>query len=189
MQGKHVPRIVVITGPAGSRKTALCLRIADVARKRGLSVRGLVSPPRLAGDTKVGIDVLDVSNGERRALAESRTATDGPATQSWHFHADGLAWGVGVLQHSLPCDLLLLDELGPLELLRGTGWVVAIDLVRSGDYRWGVVVVRPRLSQRFLDLVPAVQTTVFSVTPEGQDGALKQIARLWEDDSVQGGQE
>jgi nucleoside-triphosphatase len=187
MRRQRPSTIVVITGPAGSRKTALCLRIVDAARERGLLVRGVVSPPRLVGGAKVGIDVLDVSSGERRALAESGVVTDGPATKSWHFHADALEWGAGVLRRSLPCDLLLIDELGPLELLRGTGWAMAVDLLRSGEFRWAVVVVRPRLSELFLDMVAGVQTTLVKVTPDGQDGLLERVVALWEADGVRGG--
>jgi nucleoside-triphosphatase len=180
MQGSQQSSILVITGPAGSRKTALCLRIADLAQQHGLSVRGVVSPPRMLGNQKVGIDVLDLSNGERRALAELRTQTEGPATRRWHFRTDALEWGMGVLNRSLPTDLLMIDELGPLELLRGTGWAAALGLLHSARYRWAIVVVRPALVHRFVEMVPTVQITIVEVTPDRQDVLLEDMARRWE---------
>ena len=186
MPGQGQPQIVVITGPAGSRKTALCLRIADRARQHGLTVRGVVSPPRMMGDRKVGIDVLDLSSGEQRALAELRSATEGPATRRWHFHADALEWGMGVLNRSLPADLFFVDELGPLELLRGTGWAAAIGLLQSGSYRWSIVVVRPALVHRFVEMVPAVQSTIIEVSPDSQDVLLEEMARRWEESNAGG---
>ena len=176
------PHIVVISGPAGCCKTALCLRVAEAARARGLLVRGIVSPPRLVGEVKTGIDVLDLHSGERRPLAESGVETNGPATTKWRFDAEALAWGTEVLHRSVPCDLLVIDELGPLELLHGAGWAGAVDLLRTGGYRWALVVVRPRLVERFLEMVPPRHTTVVSVTQDSQDELLDIMARLWGDD-------
>jgi hypothetical protein len=79
MQHELAPHIVVISGPAGCCKTALCLRVAEEAHARGRLVRGIVSPPRLVDDVKTGIDVLDLHSGERRALAESGVEGNGPA--------------------------------------------------------------------------------------------------------------
>ena len=184
-QGEPVARIVVITGPAGGRKTALCLRLVEAARAQGLLVRGVVSPPHLVGGVKVSIDVIDLSSGERRSLAESVGNGGGPATSLWHFHADALAWSRAALQHSLPCDLLVIDELGPLELLRGGGWAGAVDMLRAGGYRWALVVVRPRLLARFLELLGPAQTTVVSVTQDEQDELIKRIAQMWNANNAQ----
>ena len=36
--------------------------------------------------------------------------------------AEVLAWGTRILQQATPCDLLVVDELGPLKFERGEGW-------------------------------------------------------------------
>jgi hypothetical protein len=56
-----------------------------------------------------------------------------------------------------------------------------VDLLCAGGYRWALVVVRPRLVARFLELVRTRQTTVVSVTQENQDGLLDLMNRLWGD--------
>ncbi len=116
---------------------------------------GIVTPPRLLGKRKVGIDVEDVRSGERRPLAECSGDTDGPSTGAWSFHAAALAWGAAVLQTATPCDVLLIDELGPLELLQGEGWVSALDVLRGSAYRLAVAVVRPELEARLRHLLGA----------------------------------
>ena len=45
----------------------------------------------------------------------------------------------------------LVDELGPLELVRGEGWQAALETLAQGGYRLALVVVRPEL----LDVLPA----------------------------------
>src|SRR3990172_1791685 len=142
---KAEPFIVILSGESGSGKTTICARVVSLTRVRGLEVAGLLTPPRLAGGCKVGLDVEDIHTGQRRPLAERVGGTDGPATGSWHFHMDGLAWGTMVLGGATPCDLLVIDELGPLELLQDQGWTISLDQLRASRYHLALVVVRPAL--------------------------------------------
>ena len=48
--------------------------------------------------------------------------------------------------HQLPQnDLPVIDKLGPLEFMRGEGFVAGLDVLDAGDYRGAVVVIRPSL--------------------------------------------
>ena len=38
-----------------------------------------------------------------------------------------------------------MDEIGPLEMDRGEGWTNALEVLRLGEYRLAVAVVRPSL--------------------------------------------
>ncbi|MCJ7625183.1 MAG: hypothetical protein MUO76_16925, partial [Anaerolineaceae bacterium] len=52
------------------------------------------------------------------------------------------------------CDLLVVDELGPFELVRAEGWVSGVKLVDGGNYRLALVVVRPELRRVALQRWP-----------------------------------
>ena len=78
-------------------------------------------------------------------------------------------WGNRVLASSLPCDLLLIDELGPLEFNLGLGWVSALDLIQSGQYRQALVVIRPELlakAQELLNTPLTIEINHFDEVPE-----------------------
>jgi len=83
-----------------------------------------------------------------RRLAE-RAGGDGevagPATPGWLFHAGTLAWCNSLLANAGDADLLVVDELGPLELEQNGGWIQGIRAVDAGRFRMGLLVVRPRL--------------------------------------------
>jgi nucleoside-triphosphatase THEP1 len=174
---KARPTIVVLSGESGCGKTTLCTRVATLARARGLTVAGVLTPPRLTDGRKVGLDVEDIRSGLRRPLAEpcaepSRSSvggTDGPATESWDFHANGLAWGAMVLHRATPCDLLVIDELGPLELVRSQGWMIGLDVLRGGRCRLAMVAVRPSLLLRFGERPGDVRFTILTVTRANRD--------------------
>lgn len=135
-----------MTGGRGAGKTRWCEALARAGRDAGLAVAGLVSPPVLAGGEKTGIDLLDVASGERRRLAE-RARTDLPGTEGlgWRFDPETLSFGNSLLARIDTCDLLLVDELGPLEFGRGSGLTAAFELLDARRYRLAVIVVRAAL--------------------------------------------
>jgi hypothetical protein len=168
--------IVVLAGESGCGKTTLCARVIDLARAHGLIVTGVLTPPRFADGNKVGLDVEAVRTGQRRPLAAHLGCTDGPATESWRFHADGLAWGTIVLRCAAPCDLLVIDELGPLELTHGLGWQVGLDSLRIGHYRLALVTVRPGLLSRLQGRLGDVELRIRG-RERGQPGCLARTGR------------
>jgi nucleoside-triphosphatase THEP1 len=142
-------RISVLSGPLGIGKTTTCLQLADLARRCGLDCAGLACPARFDGPHKVGIDVLDLRSGERRSLAEADNLPALLRTSGYRFDVSAIAWGAAVLASACPCDLLIVDEIGPLELERRQGWVNALEVLRAGQFKLAVVVVRPALLNAF----------------------------------------
>ena len=155
--------LVIVTGPSGSGKTTLCQGVLARARARRLDCAGVLSPARLLAGQKVGIDLLDVRRGEVRPLAEADQEPGPVRTTAYRFHPETLAWGAAVIDAATPCDLLLIDELGPLELVRGEGWVGALDVLRAGRYHLAAVVIRPALLDAFRLAVPGPAARVVTL--------------------------
>ena len=142
--------LMILTGSRGSGKTTLCRELAAAARRSGADVAGVLSPASFVGTRKVGIEAMDLRSGETRPLARRHDSAR-PGTLelcSWSFDERVLAWGNALLQSATPCDLLVVDELGPLELLEGRGWTAGLDAVDSGGYDRALVVVRPGLLEQ-----------------------------------------
>lgn len=149
---------IVVTGDSGAGKTTWCAELAAYVRGLGLQVAGLSSPGVFVDGQKTGISLVDLASGERRQLATRRLIRDEASpTPNWQFNAETLAWGEAVLKRIASCDLLVIDELGPLELLHGQGWHYALPLLEQRCYTLACVVVRPGLLARFQQLFPLAQ--------------------------------
>ena len=159
--------IVVLTGDVSSGKTTTCGQIVERAQVNGLDCAGIVCPGRFERGQKVGIDLLDVRTGERRLLAEVDGQPAVLRTPRYRFHVETVEGVTRLILDRLDaarsCDVLIVDELGPLELERGQGWVNALEVLRVGQFDLAVVVVRPRLVTTFRGAMGSLPLHVFAL--------------------------
>ncbi len=142
------PLLFLITGSRGAGKTTFCSQLVQAAREAGWQVAGLLSRPVCEGPLRTAIDAEDLRTGETRRLANAVSPDSGqvtPGTKGWQFDPAALEWGNQVLAASTPCDLLVVDELGPLEFERGAGWQAGLAAVDTRQYAIALVVVRAEL--------------------------------------------
>jgi nucleoside-triphosphatase THEP1 len=157
--------LFLITGDSGVGKTTCCQQWGDSARAEGRRVGGLLSLPVMTGPQKTAIDLVNLATGERRPLAKLRQRSvngEGISTGKWLFDTAILAWGNAVLGRVTAVDLLIIDELGPLEFEQGQGLQAAFELIAAGNYRMAGVVIRPSLLQQAQQCWPEAQTISLS---------------------------
>lgn len=154
-QSEDTPQLLLVTGLSGAGKTTWCLRLAQAAGEEGLTVAGILSPGIFIGSRKLGIGVRDLYGGEERQLARLRENEDAElATPRWVFEAEALDWANQKLGSYPMTDVLIIDELGPLEFLRGEGLISGLARIDSGNYRTACVVVRSSLLPKALQRWP-----------------------------------
>ena len=140
------PGLTLVTGSRGSGKTSWCMRLVEQARAFGLRPGGLISPAIFENGQKTGIDLLDLTTGERRRLAYCRGNVAGDLwTSDWQLVAETLEWGNSVLEGLKTCDLFILDEVGPLEFDHGVGFVKGLQIIASRKNIPLFITVRPSL--------------------------------------------
>jgi nucleoside-triphosphatase THEP1 len=157
-------QILVISGWRGVGKTTLCQRLVDVARAAGWDVAGLLSTPRFVAGQKTGIEVEDLRSGWRRLLASllENELQEGVRLGPWMFDEDLFAWGNRVLLSAIPCDLLVIDEIGPLEFDKNQGWTESFRILDRRSFRLAFVVIRPEYIDRFMERWPDAERTVLA---------------------------
>lgn len=147
--------LFILTGDIRAGKTTwLEARVREL-EAAGVAVRGVLAPGVWHDGEKVGIENELLPSRERVLLATP--AGDGCSTGlGWEFGAEALA-RVNARLAALAADtaddgrpgLLVIDEVGPLELRRGGGLTAALELLDGGPtpaWPHALVVVRATLA-------------------------------------------
>jgi nucleoside-triphosphatase THEP1 len=169
--------LFLLTGESGSGKTSACQALVQRVRQAGGRVAGLLSPPIIHREEKVAIAARLLPDDQQRLLAVRQS--EAPAWFSlalgqWQFDPSILARVDRHLENLPPCDLLIVDEIGPLELVRGEGWQAALPALRHHPCQAALVVVRPSLIEVACRLLPV--TTLVSVAETGNLDAIFTVA-------------
>ena len=150
-------RVTILTGSRGIGKTTVCRETLRLAQHRGHTCGGILTLAR--PDAR---HVYDVRTGAVRRLTCEPHAPQVVVQGRFCFSLETLRWANRALSRSVPCDLLVVDEIGPLELERNEGWTMAFDVLRGGGFELALVVVRPELvasaQLRLLGPAPSVVT-------------------------------
>ena len=149
-------------------KTTVCRRVAELARGLGWDPAGVLAPALLGKDgLPVAYHVLMVSDGEQRLLARTDGDLGGPRTSRYSFDADVFSWVIGRLRAAISqgCDLLIVDEIGPLELEQGMGLAPILSDLSEGNFLL-LLVVRPELVGQLQKRLPDIPFRTVTVTQE-----------------------
>ena len=170
--------VVLLTGERGIGKTHLCQRVVQLALERGYVCAGVLSPAVFSDGEKVAINLIDVSTGEDRLLAVADDMPGDVRSGKYRFVSSTLEWATKRLRRAVPCDLLVVDELGPLELESKGGLVEALDILRGGGFGLGLVVIRPQLLDSLKERLQSAESLVLRVTLANRDRLPGQVLTM-----------
>ena len=141
------PAVILLTGPQGSGKTGSVISLAESLRRYGLAIRGVASVCIMDEGSRAGYDVLDLHTGDRVALCRTGARDQPLSAGQFSFFREGFEFGFRILlnnTHQERAELVILDEVGPLEL-DGKGWSPALSEILRGDSTLLLLTVRPKL--------------------------------------------
>jgi nucleoside-triphosphatase THEP1 len=179
LQESPLNKIFIITGDRASGKTSLLTALTEEFRRRQRSVGGILSPVVRMDSMRIGYDVINIQNGERAPLCRNEPDGTGIKIGEWIFRNDGIQFGQTALDPSslITCDLVIIDEVGPLELDNKV-WATSIDqLIRSSTCPI-ILVVREHLIERVQDRWSLVPEFVWKIEGGNSGELLKEIMEV-----------
>ncbi len=162
-------RTVVLTGPPNRGKTRAIIELVEHLLRQSVSVAGFAQPGIFEDDRKVGFKIRDLSTGEERVLARLGERADGYYGTRFQFSDEGFALGHDALRSVVPGSVLVLDEIGPVEL-RGEGHMPAVrTALASTELLGAVIVVRRSLVPTLLADLEASDAVVIDIEDHDED--------------------
>jgi nucleoside-triphosphatase THEP1 len=150
--------LIIVTGARGAGKTTLIGELILAFQQQGVKLSGLTSPAVFEGDQKTGITAVNLATGETKRLAVYDPKPEDPSAEhrplNWSFDPVVITWGNQVFSCAIPTDVLVVDEIGPLELNRKQGWSAALPALDSRQYDLAILVMRPELLEKSLQRWP-----------------------------------
>lgn len=174
-------KLILLSGERATGKTSACERLVALARERGLDCAGILALGALRADgARTEITLLDVATGERRSLTRLSEGEAFLSVGRFHLSATAMDWAVAQVCAALQTDsdLVLVDEIGPLELRQGGGFAPVLPLLPTARARACLLVVRPSLTDELAERLSALRPMVIRLDLANRDGVPGQILAL-----------
>ena len=160
---------IAVTGSPGIGKSTL---VAKVAAAAGMRVGGVLARDKRFKDRRIGFELLDLASGAVGMLADETGS--GPQLGKYRIHPEDLD-GIGALaiENAIKCDLIVVDEVGPMELTSHR-FVSAVEMAIASSKPM-LVVLHEWSNHR---LAKKIRSTfqVITVTLENRDCLVSEIA-------------
>lgn len=96
----------------------------------------------------------------------------------WQILPEAFEWVNRNLAEIKDGRVFFCDEIGPLEVLEGKGWVKALDVVDTRRFDLNVVTFRPSLREYFSQRYP--EMTIYDLEKDGaKDLVIKEVTLLF----------
>lgn len=124
-------RIAVTGRPGVGKSTVVAKAAEEAAEKFGIRVGGIRTAEIRVEGVREGFSIRDLASGKEGILSHVRGS--GPRIGKYHVDLEALEEiGAAALQNALECDLVVIDEVGPMEL-KSESFVSAVEEVLDSD--------------------------------------------------------
>ncbi len=127
-------KVIFVTGRPGVGKTTLVKRVVDYLRERGRYViKGFYTLEVREGESRIGFRIVSL-DGDEDWLAHVSMFRGGPRVGKYWVNVDAIERiGIRSVEEGIrSADLIVIDEIGPMELKHPRFLPVVRDAVSSG---------------------------------------------------------
>jgi nucleoside-triphosphatase len=160
---------IAITGPPRVGKSTLVQKCASASK---LKVGGVLARDKRIKDRRLGFELLDLGSGATGMLADENG--DGPQLGKYRVRLDDLDQvGAKAIEDALQSDLIVVDEVGPMEL-SSKRFVSAVERAIASEKP--MLVVLHQWSQHPLAKKIRKTFRVITLTKENRDRLADDVA-------------
>lgn len=161
-RSSDLTRFVILAGGMNTGKTTAVRDLVSQLQREKVDVGGFCSPGIWREGQKVGYTLHDFHSSNDIPLATWQDGTRGIRQGRFLFLDEGLRGGREALERSMSSSVIVLDEIGPLEL-RGEGFAKALERIVSTYGGVSLLVVRNSLVESVIHQFRLTRVVILSI--------------------------
>ncbi|NIM90903.1 MAG: DUF2478 domain-containing protein [Candidatus Aminicenantes bacterium] len=154
--------IFVLTGPVDSGKTTFLKKVIGKLEKQKVKMDGFLSEAIVKGQEKIGYDLVDLRDGRSVPFIRKSGLQSWQRIGPYFFIPESLSWAKKIILRSREADILVVDEIGPLEL-SGQGLWDALEHVIFQRLQKYLFVLRREILKDFLKMVGKTEVKIIDI--------------------------
>ncbi|MEA1943977.1 MAG: NTPase [Euryarchaeota archaeon] len=159
---------IAITGQPRIGKTTVCRQVIDLL---DCNIGGMLCSDIIEDGKRVGFELLDLKTGEKGVLAH--ISGHGPKIGKYHVNVHDLSEiGVRAIENAMDSDLIIIDEIAPMEL-RSQRFIRTVERALASDKDM-LVVLHQRSHHPLVELIRE-EFDVITVTKDNRDAIAREI--------------
>ena len=143
--------IYVLTGPVQGGKTTLVSEKISLLRDKGVKVMGFLCPGSFSEGKRSAFTLMDLETGGRIPMGDVNEQKGWVKFRRFFFNPEAFIQGELWIKSCFKKDpdLLVIDEVGPMEL-EGGGWAKTLDTLAQNSTVAQLWMVRQEIVQKVL---------------------------------------
>lgn len=168
--------IFIVSGQVQSGKSGFIEEFVGVCRKNGWTVEGVLARGTFKEGRRDTFTLIHIREGQSYDLAGREKNTGWFKYQRYYFNPAAFDRGLHIFNHGLTeeTDVLVLDEIGPMELA-GKGWYRVLQVLDKNYRIPQVWVVRQKILEEVRDLWNIPAENVFHIEHHKPDALAQKI--------------
>ena len=161
--------LIFVTGKPGIGKTSVLLRAASRLKAEGYKIGGMISREFRERGVRIGFELVDFSTGRKGWLAHLNQP-NGPRVGKYRVNLKNInTIGVeSILRAIEDADLIIIDEIGPMELLSSKFKEAVMNGLRSNKPVMGTI--HYNAHDHLIDTIKAEENAeILEVTVENRE--------------------
>ena len=171
--------LILITGDPGVGKTTISLKLFNMLKEH-YKVGGIVSR-EIRDNGRIGFEFIDLATNRKALLAS--IDGKGPRVGKYYVSLEGCRFAADVLRNTKEYDIVIIDELGPMEFKsREFKDVIRGLLALDKDM---IVSIHKKLRDELIDEYKERADSMIIISKENRDKIPDEIFRLIKKDELE----
>lgn len=169
--------VFIIAGNQREGKTTFLNDTIRLLNLNSLKVEGIMAEGIDAEGERQGFKLVNVATGKKVLLCHLEGKKNWRQTGKYFFNPEGLSFGINSLKNVTPGSIVVVDEIGPLELNDG-GWSKSLrNLLEDFDSPM-IWVVRRNLTEKIIVYFSLKNVTIMDIANYRPEELANQILKL-----------